>query len=57
MSNLDTLIEAGLATPTDDLDAAERAAIESLTEEELDALLNEPRTSTRKGTPTFHVIF
>jgi hypothetical protein len=53
VSNVDILTQAGLVGT--EMDAAERAAIESLTPDEIEALLNAPAQRGRTEIPTFHV--
>jgi hypothetical protein len=55
MSNIEILSDAGLVSA--EMDASERAAIESLTPDEIEALLNAPAQRGRTEIPTFHVAF
>jgi hypothetical protein len=55
MSNVDLLTRAGLLG--DDVEPAERAAIESLTPDEIEALLAQPPRRSRTEVPSFHVVF
>jgi hypothetical protein len=54
MSNVEILTKAGMIGA--DLEPAERAAIESLTPDEIEALLNAPAQRGRTEIPTFHVV-